>query len=405
MQRVLKSKWKENWVTVYLLLLFAGLLLSRALVSFASVMIVVPFFADRKLNALQKQYLLGIGLILLPVILSSLWSDDKTLWWNSVSVKLPLLTMMLGISTVDLSVNSWKKISSAYIIIISLGCAWSAAQYLLNASVIEAAYLKAKVLPTPADADYVRFSWMVAIAIFLGFKSFLAETEKRIQLIILILIFCLVIYLHMLAAKTGLLCLYTGAFIYLLHLFFIEKKWKSGLLLIILVTSTALIAYNTLPTLRNRVQYVLYDFSLYSKGNTAAGYNDAARWMSIRAGYSITQEHPLTGVGFGDLLSAVEEWHVKNNPAGFVYERFRPACEWLVYSAASGWLGMLFFSAGIFLLLFRKRSNGLLSLILPISSLLPLVTDDTLEGQFGVIVLAFIVFFGQQKLLNRQDLS
>ena len=390
---------------VCLLLLFAGLLLSRALVSFASVMIVIPFLSVRRLNTSQKQYLLAIGLILLPVMLSFFWSDDKTLWWNSLSVKLPLLTMMLGISAVDLPINKWKKLSYVYIIVISLGCTWSAAQYLLNAPAIEAAYLKAKVLPTPADGDYVRFSWMVAIAIFLGFKCFLAETEKRVQFIILILILCLVIYLHMLAAKTGLLCLYAGAFMYLFHLFLIEKKWKSGLLAILVLTIMVCVAYCTLPTLRNRVQYVLYDYSLYSKGNIAPGYNDAARWLSIRAGYDITKEHPLSGVGFGDLLQTVEQWHVKNNPAGFAYERFRPACEWLVYSAASGWLGMVFFSAGIFVLLFRRGSNGLLSLILPITCLIPLLTDDTLEGQFGVILLAFIVFFGQQSFINRQDLS
>ena len=403
MQRVLKSKWKENWVSVCLLLLFAGLLLSRALVSFASVMIVVPFLANRKINALQKQFLIAVGFILLPVILSGLWSNDKTLWWNSLSVKLPLLTMMLGISATDLSVERWKKLCYSYIIIISLGCAWSIGQYLLHTSAIEAAYLKAKVLPTPADADYVRFSWMAVIAILLSVKCFLAEPKKRIQLLLVILFFCLVVYLHMLAAKTGLLCLYTAALIYIFHLFFIEKKWKKGLLLIIIFFSTALIAYNTLPTLRNRVQYVLYDFSLYTNGNAAPGYNDAARWLSIRAGYAITKEHFVTGVGFGDILPSVEQWHQKNNPAGFDYERFRPACEWLVYSAGSGLLGMLFFSAGIFILLFRNITKNPLSLILAVTTLVPLLTDDALEGQFGIILLAFIVFFGQQKLTNRQD--
>ncbi len=405
MQRVLKSKWKENWVMICLVLLFAGLMLSRALVSFASVLIVVPFLFEKKLTAPQKKDLIAVGLILLPVVLSGLWSDDKTLWWNSLSVKLPLLTLLLGLYAVTITDDQWKKISIVYIIIISLGCAWSVSRYLLNTAAIEAAYLKAKVLPTPADADYVRFSWMVVIAILLGIKCFLAENQKRIQLLLLILIFCLVIYLHMLAAKTGLICLYSATGIYVLHIFFVEKKWKKGLLLIVIFSSLAFIAYNSLPTLRNRVQYVLYDFSLYSKGNTAPGYNDAARWLSIRAGYAITNDHPVTGVGFGDLLPAVEQWHQKNNPGGFDYERFRPACEWLVYSAGSGLLGMLCFSAGVFFLLFRNTTKNPLSLILGIAGLLPLLTDDTLEGQFGVILLAFIVFFGQRKLTNGQNPS
>jgi hypothetical protein len=365
----------------------------------------VPFLFERKLTPSQKNDLIAVVLILLPVLLSGLWSNNKILWWNSLSVKIPLLTIMLGLATVAFADEQWKKICYLYIIIISMGCAWSVGQYLLNTGAIEAAYLKAKVLPTPADADYVRFSWMVVIAILLGIKCFLSEHQKRIQLLLLILIICLVIYLHMLAAKTGLICLYGSLCIYAVHLFFIEKKWKKGFIFCVVFFMIALSAYHTLPTLRNRVQYVLYDFSLYSKGITAPGYNDAARWLSIRAGYAITQEHPLTGVGFGDLLPSVEQWHQKNNPGGFDYERFRPACEWLVYSAGSGLLGMLCFSAAIFFLLFRNSTKNPLSIILGITTLVPLLTDDTLEGQFGVILLAFIVFFGQRKLTNGQDPS
>lgn len=405
MQRVLKSKWKENWVTVCLLLLFAGLMLSRALVSFASVIIVVPFLFDRRLSSEQKKYLAAISLIVLPVLLSGIWSNDKTLWWNSLSVKLPLFTMMLGITAANLSSENRKKLSYAYIITITMGCAWSIVQYLHNTVVIDAAYLKAKVMPTPADGDYVRFSWMILIAVYLGLKNFMVETEKRIQFVLLILIFCLVLYLHMLAAKTGLLCLYIAAFLYILHIFFEEKKWKTGLILILIISISAFTAYKSLPTLRNRVQYILYDFSLYSKGQAAPGYNDAARWMSIRAGYHITREHPLSGVGFGDVLASVEQWHSTYNPNGFTYERFRPACEWLVYSAGSGLPGMICFQAGIMMLFYRRMSNRLISRILPAIALIPLLTDDTLEGQFGAVLLAFIVFFGQQKLTNGQELS
>lgn len=401
----MKSKWKEDWVTLCLVLLFAGLLLSRALVSFASVIIAVPFFFNKRTALFNSPSLIAVGLILLPSILSGFWSDDKTLWWNSVSVKLPLLTMMLGLWAIPLSPKRWKQVAYAYIVIIALGCAWSVWQYLHNAAVIDAAYLKAKVLPTPADADYIRFSWMAVIAIILGLKCLAIETEKKIRWLVMALLVLLALYLHLLASKTGLLCLYSGVFIYLLSIFFVEKKWKTGLVWIAVCSAAAFTAYNSMPTLRNRVQYVLYDFSLYANGNPAPGYNDAARWLSIRAGYAITKEHPLTGVGFGDILNAVNQWHQTNHPASFTYERFLPACEWLVYGSGSGIAGMLCFSAGIFLLLFKNSSLNQLSVILSVTTLIPLLTDDTLEGQFGVILLAFIVFFGLQKLTNELNPS
>jgi hypothetical protein len=118
------------------------------------------------------------------VIVSGFWSEDKTNWWNSLSVKIPFLTMMLGLSATTLSKKSWLQIAWAYILVIAIGCAWSLQQYLFDAALVQESYLKAKVLPTPADGDYVRFSWMVALAVFIGIKSLLMQGSKRANIIL-----------------------------------------------------------------------------------------------------------------------------------------------------------------------------------------------------------------------------
>ena len=105
----------------------------------------------------------------------------------------------------------------------------------------------------------------------------------------------------------------------------------------------------------------------------------------------------MTGVGFGDIKKAVTEWDIKNYPTSYNYERFIPTNEWLVYGAGSGWPGMLLFSVGLVLLLYLTTAKNPVSIILSVISCIPFVTDDSLEGQYGVIVLAFIAFFGQQK--------
>ena len=128
------------------------------------------------------------------------------------------------------------------------------------------------------------------------------------------------------------------------------------------------------------------------------GYGDAARWLSIRAGYEITTQHPVAGVGFGDILNEVDQWHQINHPPSLAYERFLPANEWLVYGAGSGWPGLICFTAGMLLLLYASTSANPLSIVLSATSLIPFLIDDTLEGQYGVVILAFIAFFGQQKL-------
>ncbi len=306
--------------------------------------------------------------------------------------------MLLGLASVPLPAKKWMQIVWLYLFIISIGCGWSLFHYANNVTGIQEAYLKAKLLPTPADDDHIRFSWMVVTAILLGIKCLYHEKKKITRLALITVLIFLVIYLHILAAKTGLVCLYAAVFIYFLYVAIIQKKWKIGLGIILIKAAVFLLCYNTMPTLRNRIQYVLYDLSKYSKDSALPGYNDAARWQSIKAGYEITKAHPLTGVGFGDMFSSIDQWHEKNHPSSFAYERFLPANEWLVYGTGSGWPGLLCFAAGFALLLYYTTSKNVWSIILSAISVIPFLIDDTLEGQTGVVVLAFIVFFGQQKL-------
>lgn len=403
MQRVLKSNWQEQWVSFCLLALFAGLVFSRAIVSFASVLIVIPYLANPSKTLVKKPLLIAILFILLPVIFSGIHSGNTAVWWKSVSVKLPLLTMMLGLASVSLTAHRWRLLSYAYLLIITAGCIWSTGQYFYNRQAIEASYLVAKVLPTLADGDYVRFSWMVVTAVFLGWKVLVTETVNTNRYFSGLLLLFLIAYLHLLAAKTGLLCLYTGLTVYLAYLLLADKAWYKGFAAMAVVLYLAFVAYGAMPTLRNRIQYVVYDFSNYSTGNIIPGYNDAGRWLSIRAGYDITKNHPLTGVGFGNLPDAVNQWHETHHPGSFLYERFRPACEWLVYGAASGLPGILLFTAGIALLLFYTGTKNRFSVLLSITAVLPLITDDALEGQYGVIILAIISFFGQQTFPGKPE--
>lgn len=378
--------------------LLLGLLVSRALVSLTSVLMVLPFFFGNQQWFTQRKILVAISLLLLPVLLSGLWSNDIGSWWNSVAVRLPLLTLFLGISSVTISRRNKTRLVYLYLLLICLGSAWSLSQYLTDTTAMHEAYLRAKTLPTPSDDDHIRFSWMVVVAILLGTHLVFTEQQQQIRLGISAVIVFLVVYLHLLAAKTGLVGLYTGIGIYVLYTLFIRKQWRTTLVLVATGMAMAAICYLTLPTLRNRIQYVVYDLSNYAKGNTLPGYTDASRLWSMKAGYQLTLQHPLQGVGFGDMRSAVDQWHTVHHPESPDYERFLPANEWLVYGTGSGIPGFICFTIGFLALLYFTTRRNVLSVILSVTALLPFLFDDTLEGQTGVIVLAFIAFFGQQKL-------
>ena len=82
------------------------------------------------------------------------------------------------------------------------------------------------------------------------------------------------------------------------------------------------------------------------------------------------------------------------HPSSKEYERFLPTNQWLIYSAGSGLLGVLCFSIGLILLLQPLFSKNIFSVVLITVLILPLITDDSFEGQFGVSVFGLLVGLG-----------
>jgi hypothetical protein len=142
------------------------------------------------------------------------------------------------------------------------------------------------------------------------------------------------------------------------------------------------------------VQYVIWDYQQYSHGIYRIGSADGDRLLSYKAGLDIANTHPVMGCGFGDLLQEINNWHTLHHPQSLDYERFKPTNEWLIYAAASGWTGMLVFTAGILLLLSLIWKKDLFSACLCLVLLIPLITDDSLEGQYGVFLFTAGICLG-----------
>jgi O-antigen ligase len=122
---------------------------------------------------------------------------------------------------INFKFKDWEKISFVFLLLMFGGICRSLWQYAQNINDINAAYLKAYTIETPLGNDHVRFSLLVVIAIF-TIIFLLAESGKNFKKITRNLLFTLaiinIIYLHVLAVRTGLICFYLGVFIFLIWL-------------------------------------------------------------------------------------------------------------------------------------------------------------------------------------------
>jgi len=376
---------------------------SRAMASIASVAAVGLFLLQNKNRQWPVSTIAGAALVIVPVLISGLWSQQTGLWFRALEVRVPLLTIGLGLGGITISKKTWVLLVAILLAATLAGSLYTILKFVGNQQQILNGYLQARVMPTPLDDDHIRFSWLVVLVILLCCQWLTQVTGRFHKSIIIVALVWLVVYLHLLAAKTGLLCLYLAAGYGITYLIFKKKKTSIGLLLLLAVTVVPFLCYVTMPSLQNRVQYVMYDFGNYSRGNFEPGSSDGARVLSLKAGWYLLQKNPISGVGFGDLQASLDAWHQTFQPSTPAYERFLPLNQWILYGAASGWPGILLFTAGIWLLLKTTLRGNILSRISGMVLLVPLLTDDTLERQFGVLIFIFVCMLWLQHQKPQPD--
>ena len=159
--------------------------------------------------------------------------------------------------------------------------------YLTDAATINESYLRAKSIITPLENDHVRFSWLVSTAVLLAVW--------------------LMVFLHILAVRTGLFSFYimvavTAVWLMIKKLNPIAFRWHYGVMVMLLLIALPFVAYKTIPTFHNRVTYFLYDKGYFEKANYLPGSTDAVRVISLKAGWNVMNQQPVNGVGFGDVL-------------------------------------------------------------------------------------------------------
>ena len=310
-----------------------------------------------------------------------------------MQIKLPLLLMPLSFAgTFVLSKKDWERLALFFVSLIVCATIWSMIHYLADPDTIQKGYLQSSLIETPLENDHVRFSWLVSIAVLiatcLGWKK--RKTNPTISWLLLIASAWLIIFLHVLAARTGLLSFYL--IILLTALWLIIKKIKTlyGVAILFAIVVLPVTAYFVLPTFHNRVKYFFYDLPYFKEAHYLPQTTDAVRVISIKAGWNVMNEKPLAGVGFGDLLSQTKKWYSENYPSMKEVDKIYPSNEWLIYGASCGWSGfILFFTVFMIPFFMRKINNRFLWFLFNISALCLLLFDDVLEIQFGVFIYSF----------------
>jgi len=393
MRILVQNEWRIKAIFITIVCMTGSLFISRILLSvslmfFIAIAVIHTGFPGQVRKFLQTPLLAGLSLLFFIPFVSGLWCTDTSEWLDVVIRKLPFLLLPLAFAgDWQLKEKDWRLISYCFIVFTLLACCQSLVMYLREAGSINESYLRAKTIPVPPDGDHVRFSWLVWIAIMIS--VLLSETvagPKRWWLIAAAIF--LAAYLHILSARTGLAMLYLSAACY--ALFKAKRRPRQSVIVILSLIVILVTGWFCFPTFSNRIRYTLYDLSFVKKNEYRSGTSDGNRVASFRAGQALIEQHPLLGVGAGDVWNEVSDWYDKNVIGLKESDKLYPSNEWLMYGCMAGLPGVLLFTGIIFLPLYIKKiKHRFFRTVFHVTAIAGFLVETSLEMQYGIFIYTF----------------
>jgi O-antigen ligase len=388
---------KTNIAVFCVLLALGGFLVSRAFLSLGIFLFCINALRDvhPRLWVKNKWWLLGVAWVLLYGI-SWFWTEDKANWSERFEVKFPILGLPLAFSFMPAFSAKQLRIITVGAALILLGSAgYTFYYFILSPAEYISGYNVAHMLPTLPEGDYIRISLTVAMFVIWCMYIWPYLRSLALKVFTAMAVAVLVTFLHVLAARTGLLVLYLFVVMYAIYVA-MNRKRVLGISIIVLLIAGWLVAFEVSPTLKNKVNYFRYTYELYKNGELEGHYSDMGRLISYDIALKKIAEHPVAGTGAGDVLAEMKEGYNRWYPKVSDERRLVPHNQFMVVALACGIPGLILFVWWLLwpLAQLRRRHRGSFFFLASwLVLLVPLLTEPTLEVQYGVFVYLFFLLW------------
>ena len=392
----------QKWISVFCcLMMMVGLLYARAILSISIIVFVANAFHPLIIKkywwqAAQNGFVILCMMFFAGYLISGFWSRDTLVWMNELILKLPFLLFPLAFFSTPVKEKKYATFLIGGFLLILL----SGVIYSLSISDLSSGVQGAHVhIRSAVGGDYLRFSMVllmgVLVSLYLLFeKTRLLSTFKKCFLIIWILFIS--IYLHMLAAKSGVLFLYLIISVFVGYKLYQYKKiWVPiGLGIIFLIGS---IVVFKVPLVRAQVSNMVYEIKAWNNNDMAdmdkQQRSYMSRMMSYVIAFDIIKEKPLTGVGAGDFMKTVKARYDAFYPYVLKQDRVVPHNQLLATMVTVGIpLSIIFLILFIYPLMFGGKYQLYYLLNYMILSGFMLF-EAVLEIQHGIFVFLFFNMF------------
>ncbi|WP_170170465.1 O-antigen ligase family protein [Hymenobacter perfusus] len=306
----------------------AGLLASRALIALSPVVGVLAVLANPQLrqtavSCWRNGALLRAAALVAFLLLSGIYTSEWAVWRHELFRSLTWLGVPLAFTlAVPLSGRQRRAVGGLFVLSTAAVALATLAKYLLDPISADAAINVGHNVQAITGVFHIAFGTMLAQAFFWGL---LLRRQQQVgplgRAVLLAAAAVIVLTLHVLAYRTGLLVLYAGLLAYAIRLL-LKKHVVFGLGLLALLALGPWVAFQTLHSVQRRVESTSWDIKQYVQGNDINDYSLARRLAAVETAASIIRRNWLVGVGPADAYAAMlDEYRWKNfglRPANWV---------------------------------------------------------------------------------------
>jgi len=380
---------------VVLILSFIGLYYSKTVLSIFPYLILVLGLSKKDAIERLKHFfgspaVLSISLILFVYVFSGINSANTSMWLGRINTNIIFFVIPLGVFLLGpFDERFIDRVLGAFVAVNFIVSIYLLIAYFYNFQEVNNSYLKGQTIHTPII--HVRYSYFVALSIVFSVYLFLKNRLSYTKYFYLIAALFLLVFIHIMAVRTGILSLYLTAILLAFYYAFVEKKYKLAVSTIGLIVSLMVLSYLFLPSVKNKINYVKWDIETTLNGTAKYHTSDRIRITSIINGFKILKDSPILGSGIGDIedeMNKKYELNYKDLPKDM---RFQPVNQFVFTLSSMGILGFVLYYGLLLFPLFYLRAKHLLLIPVYVLTLLTFLGETTIELMVGKTAFLVIV--------------
>lgn len=355
-------------------------------------------------NYLKTHSYVALNLLFFVFLFSGVNSDNISEWLHHVKLKLPFL--LLPFAFYSLSHFDKRRYYKFFYLLLFLMFVSSipiVIDIIINQEVINDLIKRGKSIETPID--HIKYSLMVAIAVASGFllwiKKFYLKYkwEKHLIGVLTVLLF---IFIHLLAVRSGIACVYGALLVLILKELWYKNRIVS-ILTVLGLTLLPVIAYFSVSSFKEKMHYMYYDMEMYLR-NEGEHLSDAGRLYSYKVAFELIKSSPVIGVGIGDLRDECKKSYLELYPNKKLELKY-PHNEYLFITSGIGLVGLFVFLISVFYPLFYKSNyNSSFFLGFMVIMILSFLVENTIERSYSAAMYLFFVLLSLN-YLNRDTMK